>query len=184
MRYIKCKICNKTVFYSPSKIRKYCSNKCAHIDRIVPMPKCPICGNPKKSRSAWKYCSLKCRNKGKSFTGHRCWKGGKHINSRGYVMIFIPKEKRKTSSKYKHEHRIIMERHLGRSLKKIEHVHHKNHDRSDNRIENLVLVSPSEHLRLHHAESREKNGVVSEFSGQDRFSRYKKGLSFRGSSYT
>jgi hypothetical protein len=43
-----------------------------------------------------------------------------------------------------------MEQHLGRSLASTEHVHHKNQDQRDNRIENLEVVSNSEHARKHH----------------------------------
>jgi len=50
---------------------------------------------------------------------------------------------------YVFEHRLIMAQHIGRPLSKEEHIHHINGNRQDNRIENLQIVSISEHIRLH-----------------------------------
>lgn len=47
------------------------------------------------------------------------------------------------------EHRYIMEQYLGRKLRKDEVVHHKDGNKRNNDIENLVLMSRSEHSREH-----------------------------------
>lgn len=48
-----------------------------------------------------------------------------------------------------YKHRAVMERKLGRTLGRFELVHHKNEDRSDNRLDNLELTTPKEHSRHH-----------------------------------
>lgn len=51
----------------------------------------------------------------------------------------------------RYDHRAVMEEMLGRKLKRDEVVHHKNGDRTDNRPENLEVLSNSEHMRMHRA---------------------------------
>ena len=47
------------------------------------------------------------------------------------------------------EHRVVMERALNRTLSRQEHVHHVNEQKRDNRLENLVVMHITDHLRLH-----------------------------------
>lgn len=75
------------------------------------------------------------------------WKGGRIIESTGYVSIWKPEHpnaKGGRDKSYVLEHRMIMSDHIGRPLLRSEQVHHKNGDRQDNRIENLELWNTSQ----------------------------------------
>ena len=71
------------------------------------------------------------------------WKGGRSMDN-GYVRFLMPDHHRANKRGYVYEHLIVMETHLGRRLAPKENVHHKNGNRSDNRIENLELWSTSQ----------------------------------------
>lgn len=55
-----------------------------------------------------------------------------------------------TKNHYVLVHRVVMENHIGRFLRKEEVVHHKDENKKNNAIENLELVaSASEHVKIH-----------------------------------
>lgn len=73
------------------------------------------------------------------------WKGGKKINKDGYVCIRVYGRKQR----YYLEHRIILEKYIGRVLLYTEIVHHINSVRTDNKVKNLMIFnSHSAHSRF------------------------------------
>lgn len=98
-----------------------------------------VCLNCNKSfnakKTCRKYCCRECYNAHK---GH-----GDGYSDNGYIKVYVP------NRGYVTEHRIMMERCLGRRLSSHEHVHHKNGIRNDNRIENLELLTTGSHHSRH-----------------------------------
>ena len=81
---------------------------------------------------------------------HPNWKGGKFIGPGGYIFIHMPNHPSCNNHRYVREHRLVIEKHLGRFLKPKEIVHHINGIKTDNRIENIRLLSNiSEHRKIH-----------------------------------
>jgi hypothetical protein len=68
---------------------------------------------------------------------------GKALMANGYIRITRGK------NRGKNEHVIIIEESIGREIAKGEHVHHIDGDRSNNKLENLLLMTNSEHIKLH-----------------------------------
>lgn len=104
---------------------------------------CEACGTDftvKPSRAARgnvRFCSRECR------AGHVT----RRIRRDGYVQLT-------GAGLNVLEHRLVMERHLGRTLGQDEHVHHLNEVKHDNRLENLELTTRADHIADHHAQVR------------------------------
>ena len=139
--------------------------------------RCPVCGMyfyEHLSISVHRvYCSNECRYKSPTYgeklsdarKGDRnpMWKGGVVSHADGYLYESV-QDHPFTKTGYVFQHRLVAERHLkasdptseylvtidGESYLSPEfHVHHKNFDRTDNRIENLEVMTNGDHLRLH-----------------------------------
>ncbi len=97
---------------------------------------------------------------GKLASGELVLTNGKGIDSDGYVRIYGVRGHPRCSSAGVYEHILVAEKHFGRAITRAEVVHHKNGVKTDNRIENLELMSVSEHARHHCVEGgfRRMNG--------------------------
>lgn len=108
-----------------------------------------------------------------SMPGERnpAWKGGRYLDDDGYVLIFAPDHPFATKDGRVREHRLVMERRLGRYLLPGEVVHHMDDDRQNNALENLELFSTNaDHLRVtlagkipewtDHGKERIRQGVI------------------------
>lgn len=67
--------------------------------------------------------------------------GRKRVTGDGYVAVYRPDLPWAYGNGFVLEHRLVMSEHLGREIRETESVHHRNGDRSDNRLENLELWS-------------------------------------------
>lgn len=161
-----CELCKEE--YLPlanANKRRFCSKKCSSkINRskqiIIRKKTLTVeCFNCNKKFERF---LSQINNNGKIFCGHECRikavnqkKIHSYLTKNTHLRNKFPKRKKTNplncrkrisiKGKYFYEHRLIMETHLGRKLKSNEHIHHINSNPKDNRLENLMIVSPQEH---------------------------------------
>ena len=152
LHFYNCLNCNKQ-FGSYRNKTKTCSEYCRR--KLVGSLKsrsvkriCCSCGNtflhkPSQDRRGFihQFCSRKCRFPLKKLNLPL----GQYLSFDGYIVVSRTHDGRKQIKL----HRLIMEEHIGKKLLPKEIVHHINQNKIDNRIENLQIVSRSEHNTIH-----------------------------------
>src|SRR3990167_5102037 len=150
-----CQSCHRPFKRRYDASSRYCSRLCffyavSGSNYSSKKPNCDWCKTRLRQKpsqlkkSKHHFCNYICYWKWKSKycigVVHPNWKGG--WVQLGYKMLNV-------NGKTIQEHRHVMERHLGRHLKPFEKVHHLNHNRLDNRLENLEVMTQSEHAKHH-----------------------------------
>lgn len=129
-----CRICGESIYGIPRPHRK----------RYYYPKQCQQCKNKPQNIKAWHYNMSKARlgDKNPKFKPE----GSTCLTQCGKFFY----RKIKINNTWKYEHRVIIENHLDRKLLKTEIVHHLNGNTLDNRFENLIITTLSEHCSSHH----------------------------------
>lgn len=95
------------------------------------------------------YIEWKNRSNAKKREKASNWKGGRKTTKAGYTMILMPSHHRADKHGYVMEHIVIFERETGITIPNGCCIHHINGDKSDNRIQNLCMMTHSAHTIMH-----------------------------------
>lgn len=138
-----CLTCGKEFKTFPCNIKKgkgkYCSNKC----------KPPTYGRRGKTHSLEVRQKMSKAHTIRKGENHPSWKGGKRISNHGYIHIYSPCHPSCNANNCIAEHRLVIEKQIGRYLDPEEVVHHRG-KKDDNRPHMLMaFINNAVHTRFH-----------------------------------
>lgn len=94
------------------------------------------------------------RSRARSGSKSSSWKGGTKLTPKGYRQILQKGHHRADKNGYVMEHIIVFERETGIEVPKGCSIHHINGDKTDNRIENLCMMTNGAHTALHNRKGK------------------------------
>lgn len=142
----ECKLCSKT-----PKHKVFCMDCRKLLGQqayLLGTKRCKTCANSGKNNPMFgkKLSIITKRKMSQAQKGHkRSLKTGRTKTKQGYILIYCPEHPKAYRKNYVFEHRLMMERKLGRYLNSNEIIHHMNGIKDDNRIENLLLTTKKQH---------------------------------------
>jgi hypothetical protein len=77
------------------------------------------------------------------------WKGGRYKTKNGYILVHEPDHPQVNANGYVPEHRLVYEESRLVCILPWVDVHHKDGNKTNNIWYNLILVSESEHMKIH-----------------------------------
>jgi len=109
---------------------------------------CPSCGG---SKGYYANSCRRCQNRTRIGDGNPNWKGGRVFVVGRRVAVYAPghPEAKLLGGTHALRYRMVASDMLGRPLRPGEVVHHKNGDETDDRPENLEVMTDSAHMRAH-----------------------------------
>jgi hypothetical protein len=145
-RDFTCEGCG-TTFQAARSDARFCA-RCGNLRKVRDYERrnlgtCQDCGAPiVRNAGRCRACATKARDLTRERNPY--WRGGRTRFS-GYIYVRNPNYGQDDKRHYVAEHVLVWEKASGQSVPKGWHVHHLNGIRTDNRSENLVAMSASDH---------------------------------------
>lgn len=148
-----CVYCGKEFESRDDSKAKFCSYECMGLSRRKQEKGhkhiCKQCGKEyRANHKESSFCSKKCQYQFFSGSNSHLYAGGTWISVGGYEQKYNNSKAKK--SHYDTTHRKLVEDYIGKKLPFNEQVHHINEDKLDNRLDNLAILTCSEHASIHH----------------------------------
>lgn len=144
----KCLNCDSTFKIQHTYIKKCCTRSCAYAYKKKQTYKkykkfCEECGGeflPARPSEGGRFCGSTCSGLARR---------RERVDRNGYWYIKMPEHPNSSKQGYIAEHVLVIEESIGRYLTKGEVVHHVDCDKRHNEIQNLRLMTDSDHKSLH-----------------------------------